>query len=71
MTTSANEGSAFANQGFPISGATNLPIVVEAVANLASASWTPPQTCTHTNSIHFSDPRWTNYPGRFYRLRSL
>jgi hypothetical protein len=24
----------------------------------------------HGNSLYFSDPQWTNYPGRFYRLRS-
>jgi hypothetical protein len=30
-------------------------------------------TCTNTISsdlYYFSDPQWTNYPGRFYRLRS-
>jgi hypothetical protein len=31
----------------------------------------PLQTCKLTNgSIYFSDPQWTNYPGRFYRIRS-
>jgi hypothetical protein len=57
--------------GFIITGTPNIPVVVEASANLASASWTPLQTCTLTNgSICFSDPQWTNYPGRFYRLGS-
>jgi hypothetical protein len=57
--------------GFTITGTTNIPVVVEAAANLASASWTPLQPCTLTNgSIYFSDPQWTNYPARFYRLRS-
>jgi hypothetical protein len=57
--------------GFNITGITNIPIVVEASTNLASASWTALQTCTLTNGlIHFSDPLWTNYPARFYRLRS-
>jgi hypothetical protein len=37
----------------------------------ASASWTALQTCTLTNgSIGFSDATWTNYPARFYRIRS-
>jgi hypothetical protein len=57
--------------GFNITGTTNIPIVVEASTNLASASWTALQTCTLTNGlIHFSDPQWANYPARFYRLRS-
>ena len=43
----------------------------EASASLASASWTPLQNCTLTNgSIYFSYRGWTNYPDRFYRLRS-
>ena len=57
--------------GFTISWATNVPVVVEASTNLANSSWTPVQSCTLTNgSVYFSDPQWTNYPGRFYRLRS-
>jgi hypothetical protein len=57
--------------GFNIKGTTNLPIVLEACTNLASQVWEPLQSCTLTNgSIYFSDPDWTNYPGRFYRLRS-
>jgi hypothetical protein len=57
--------------GFTITGTTNIPIVVETCTNLASASWTPLQTCTLTNgSIYFSDSRWTNYTRRFYRIRS-
>jgi hypothetical protein len=31
----------------------------------------PLQTCKLTNgSIYFSDPQWTNYPARLYRIRS-
>ena len=57
--------------GFAITGTPNIPLVVEACSNFASPSWTPLQTCTLTNgSIYFSDPQWTNYPARFYRLRS-
>jgi hypothetical protein len=61
-----------ANQfGFPITGATNLPIVIEASTSLASGVWVPLQSCTLTNgSLYFSDPQWANYPVRFYRLRS-
>ncbi len=59
-----------ANQfGFIITGATNLVIVVEACTKLADPTWYPLQTNTLTGgSFHFSDPRWTNYPARFYRV---
>ena len=61
-----------ANQlGFTIAGTPNIPIAVEACANLPSGCWTSLQTCTLTNgSIYFSDPDWTNHPTRFYRIRS-
>jgi hypothetical protein len=56
--------------GFNITGTAGIPIVVEACTNLGS-TWLPLQTCTVTNgSIYFSDPQWTNYPSRFYRISS-
>jgi hypothetical protein len=57
--------------GFNIIGTTNIPIVVEASTNLTSASWTALLSCTLTNgSIYFSDPQWTNFRARSYRIRS-
>ena len=57
--------------GFNIAGSSNLVIVVEACTNFANPVWQPVQTNTLTGgSAYFSDPQWTNYPGRFYRLRS-
>jgi hypothetical protein len=57
--------------GFTVSWATNLSVVVEASTNLASPGWQPLQTNTLTNgSFYFSDPNWTNFPGRFYRISS-
>jgi hypothetical protein len=57
--------------GFIISWATNLPVVVEACTNLANHSWSPVQTNALAGGwSYFSDPQWTNYPGRFYRVRS-
>jgi hypothetical protein len=57
--------------GFNITGTTNIPIVVEACANLASPVWVPLQTLTLTNGLfYFSDPQWTNYSGRYYRISS-
>jgi hypothetical protein len=56
--------------GFIISWATNLPVVVEACTNLPNPIWAPVRTNTLIGgSSYFSDPQWTNYPGRFYRLR--
>jgi hypothetical protein len=59
------------NFDFTISWATNVSVVVEACTNLATPNWQPLQTNTlTTGSAYFSDPQWTNYPNRFYRLRS-
>lgn len=57
--------------GFPITGTSNLTIVVEASTSLANPAWCPVATNTlTTGSAYFSDPQWTNSPSRFYRLRS-
>jgi len=56
---------------FSIAGTGNLAVVVEACTDLANPVWAPVGTNTLTGgSSYFSDPQWTNYPGRFYRLRS-
>jgi hypothetical protein len=58
--------------GFNITGTTNIPILVEASPALTGVSWVTLQACTLTNgSVYFSDPQWTNYPSRLYRVRSL
>jgi hypothetical protein len=65
LAASANEF------GFNITGTSNQPVVVEACADLANPVWLPIHTNTLAGgSISFSDPNWTNYPGRFYRVRS-
>jgi hypothetical protein len=57
--------------GFTITGTSNLVIVVEACTSLANPAWSPVATNTLTDGTsYFSDPRWTNYPTRFYRLRA-
>jgi hypothetical protein len=57
--------------GFTITGTSDLVIVVEACTNQANQPWSPVSTNTLTGgSAYFSDSRWTNYPARFYRLRS-
>ena len=57
--------------GFTISWATNVPVVVEASTDLSNPVWTPIATNTlSSGTSSFSDPDWTNYPNRFYRIRS-
>jgi hypothetical protein len=57
--------------GFTISWATNIPVVVEACADLANGNWCPLATNTLTSGTnYFNDSDWTNYPSRFYRIRS-
>lgn len=57
--------------GFNIVGSSNLEVVVEACAGIGSPAWVPIYTNILTDgSIAFSDPDWTNYPARFYRVRS-
>jgi hypothetical protein len=57
--------------GFNITGTTNFPIVLEACTNLVNSVWEPLQNCNLTNgSIYFSDPDWSNYSTRLYRIRS-
>jgi len=57
--------------GFAITGTANIPVVIESATSVLGGLWTPLQSCTLTNgSIYFSDPGWTNYPARFYRIGS-
>lgn len=62
-----------ANQfGFRVSWATNLSVVLGACTNLATPVWSPLATNTLTGAWSYSsDPQWTNYPSRIYRVRSL
>ena len=56
--------------GFNINWASGQVVVVQACTNLSNPAWLPLQTNTLTSgSVYFSDPQWTNYPGRYYRLR--
>lgn len=56
--------------GFNIVWASGRVVVVEACADLANPVWAPVGTNTLTGGAsYFSDPAWTNYSVRFYRLR--
>ena len=70
MQTSDGSFGVQTNQfGFNIQWASGQTVVAEASTNLVD--WQPVQTNTLTSGTsYFSDPQWTNYPGRFYRLRS-
>jgi hypothetical protein len=55
--------------GFTVSWATNLSVIIQASSDLAN--WSPVTTNVLSGgTFYFSDPQWTNYPRRFYRVRS-
>ncbi|HTB85851.1 MAG TPA: leucine-rich repeat protein [Candidatus Sulfotelmatobacter sp.] len=57
--------------GFNINWSSGQVVVVEAATNMVNPVWIPVATNTLTgSSSYFSDPQSTNFPGRFYRLRS-
>ena len=65
-------GGAMNSFGFNINWASGQTVAVDVCTNLLGAVWQPLQTnVLSTGSAYFNDPQWTNYPGRFYRLRSL
>ena len=71
QTTDGSFGVRQNHFGFNIAGTPGIPLVIEASAELAAATWTPLHACTLTNGLlYFSDPQWTNHPTRFYRIRS-
>ncbi len=71
QTTDGSFGVRQNRFGFNIAGTAGIPIVVEASTDLEAGSWIPLQSCTLTNGlIYFSDPQWTNYSRRNYRIRS-
>jgi hypothetical protein len=71
LTGDASFGVRTNQFGFNITWASGKVVVVEASPNPAKPTWIPVGTNTLTGgSAYFSDPEWTNYPARFYRLRS-
>ena len=54
-----------------ISWATNTSVVMDACTNLAGNAWQAIQTNNlASGSFYFTDSQWTNYPTRFYRVRT-
>jgi len=71
QTSDASFGVKTNRFGFNIIWTSGRTVVVEACTNLSNPDWQPVQTNTlTTDSAFFSDPQWTNYPQRFYRIRS-
>lgn len=57
--------------GFNINWLSGRVVVVDACTNLISPAWIPLQTNTLSNApSYFSDSKWTNLIGRFYRIRA-
>jgi hypothetical protein len=70
VSTNSSYGITNGIFGFTLSGPPGQTVVTEATTNLANPVWLPIQTNELDGSpVSFSDPQWTNYPGRFYRLR--
>jgi hypothetical protein len=54
-----------------VNWASGVTVVMGAATDLAGGAWTALATDTLAGgSFYFSDPAWTNYPSRFYRVRS-
>jgi hypothetical protein len=67
ITTSAAFGFTNGVFGFNVLGPVGSNVVIQASSDLQT--WIPVSTNTLTSGTnYFSDPQWTNYPGRFYRV---
>jgi uncharacterized repeat protein (TIGR03803 family) len=57
--------------GFNVAGVSNQIVIIEASSNLTGSAWLPLQTNMLDGSADcFLDPAWTNFPTRFYRVRT-
>jgi hypothetical protein len=71
QTSNASFGVLTNQFGFNINWASGQTVVVEGCTNLTNPIWLPIATNTlASGTFYFSDPQWTNYPGRFYRVHS-
>lgn len=70
-TDDGNFGIRTNSFGFNVNWAAGMTVVVDASTNLFNPIWLALKTNAMTgDSIYFNDPFWTNYPSRYYRLRS-
>lgn len=57
--------------GFNVNWLSDRMVVVEATTNLTTTNWVAIVTNVLIDgSVYFGDPQWTNYRGRYYRIRS-
>jgi hypothetical protein len=57
--------------GFVVNWARGITVAIDATTDLANLAWVPLQTNTlGTGSFFFTEPKWTNYSSRLYRIRS-
>jgi hypothetical protein len=57
--------------GFTITGSSNIPVAVDVSSRLEGSDWAPVAEGILTNGfLYFSDPNWTNYSSRMYRIRA-
>jgi len=71
MQSDASFGFRTNQFGFNINWAGDRTVIVESCTDLGNPIWTPVSTNTLTGGTsYFSDPQWTNYPSRYYRIRS-
>ncbi len=72
QASEASLGASATPFGFQINWVGGMTVVVEACTNVANPIWVPVSTNPlAAASSFFSEHKWTNYPARFYRLRSL
>lgn len=71
MLRDSNFGVVSQSFGFVVAGTPDIPVLIERSNGDFVPPWNALQICTLTNGlIYFSDPQWTNYPYRYYRIRS-
>ncbi len=70
QTHDANFGVHNGVFGFDVTGSTNIPVVVEASVSPASGWSAVTNGSLAGGALHVLDFAWTNYPARFYRVRS-
>jgi hypothetical protein len=71
LNNAPNFGAQGNGFGFTISWATNTSVAIEACTELINPIWRSLETNNLMDgTLYFSDPQWTNYPTRFYRVRS-
>jgi hypothetical protein len=71
QTADASFGVLTNQFGFNITWASDQTVVIETCTDPSNPLWTPISTNTLTcGTSYFSDPQWTNYSERYYRIRS-